>query len=74
MQKKAYTFFYFEINYLLIWSKDYLKFLYPSLNLILIIEIDDDISSQEKIYLIRGDKIDEDKYSPMLKRDDIQRV
>lgn len=42
--------------------------------MILVIEIDDDINSQEKIFLIKGDRQDDDKYSPILKIEDFNRV
>ena len=73
IQNKSYSFFYFEISYLLIWAKEFLKFLYPMLNIILVIEINDDVSSQEKIFFQKSEK-EEDKYTPMLKTEDINRV
>lgn len=71
LDKKKYTFFYFEINYLIIWAKDYLQCLYPNLNLILLIEINDDLKNTEKILLCKGE---EDKYYPLLKKEEKNKV
>ena len=71
MEKKQYTFFYFEITYLIIWVKDYLQCLYPNLNLILLIEIDDDVRYSEKILLFKGE---EDKYYPVIKKDEKNKI
>ena len=71
IKKKKYTFFYFEINYLIIWAKDYLNSLYPNLSLILVIEINDDPKYSEKILLCRGE---EEKYYPLIKTDEKNKV
>lgn len=51
---KKYDFFYIEFHYFLLWNKIYLKMIYPDLNFILTIEINDDKSSIEKIVLARN--------------------
>jgi hypothetical protein len=67
----TYLVFYFEIDYLMIWVKDYLKSLYPELNFILLVEVDDDKATSEKIYLNKT--IENFKYLPMLKKEDFNR-
>lgn len=67
--QKTYTVFYFEVNYIMIWMKDYLKSLYPELNFILLIEIDDDKETQEKIPLMKTKE--NNRYVPMFKREDL---
>lgn len=67
----TYIVFYFEIDYLMIWVKDYLKSLYPELNYILVIQIDDDLATSEKIYLNKT--IENFKYIPMPKKEDLNR-
>jgi len=56
-----YDFFYIEFHYFLLWNKEYLKGIYPDLNFILTIEINDDKSSLEKIILVRNG---DDRYFP----------
>ena len=58
---KKYDFFYIEFFYFLLWNKDYLKSIFPDLNFVLFIEIDDDKSSIEKIEF---QKSGDDRYYP----------
>jgi hypothetical protein len=67
--KKTYLFFYFEINHFIFWQKEYLRSIYPELNLMMIVEINDNKLTQEKILFIRTD--DASKYIPMKKKQDI---
>jgi hypothetical protein len=68
--KSFETTFYFEFDYLMLWSKEYLKSIYPELNLILIITLDDQVFLSEKIFLTKT--IETQKYTPLLKKDDFQ--
>jgi hypothetical protein len=68
---KTYSIFYFEVNYLMLWVKEVLKSTYPELTFVLLIEIDDDKNTQEKIFFSRSKE--NNKYVPMLKKEDIGR-
>jgi hypothetical protein len=77
-------YFYIEINYFCFWQKEYIQKLYPELNLILVIEINDNKLTQEKIIFVKEEddynainlkKLDGEKkvhiYTPMKKKDDL---
>lgn len=68
--KRNFIFIYFEISHFLFWQKEYLRSVYPELNLIMIIEINDDKQTQEKIIFTRSE--DAGKYIPMKKKCDIK--
>lgn len=67
--KKNFVFIYFEIINFNFCLKDYFKSIYPEINLVMILEINDSVLSQEKIFFI---KADENIYQPILKKDDLQ--
>lgn len=67
---QKYIIFFFEVENLMIWAYEKLKSLYPELNLILYITIDDDISTQEKIHFKR-DSHDKIKLYPLLEKRDL---
>lgn len=70
LSKQTYLIFFLEFNYfnLLKWAKDYLIGLHPELNFIVLIELDDDIRTQQKIVLIRSEE--KNKFVPMNKLQD----
>jgi len=71
--KHKYLVFYVEFNYfnLIKWGKEYLTALYPEINLIAVIELDDDVKTQQKIILMRSEKSeDKHKYLPLCKQND----
>ena len=70
LTKHQYLVFYLEFNYfnLIKWAKDYLMGIYPEINLMVVIELDDDIKTQQKIVLVRSDE--KNKYLPMSKQQD----
>lgn len=69
--KKKFIFFYFEFFHFTFWAKDYLKNVYPEINLIMVLEINDNKNTQEKIHYIRSD--DFTNYIPMKNRRDINK-
>lgn len=69
LPKKNFVFIYFEIINFNFCLKDYFKSIYPEINLVLILEINDSVLSQEKIFFIRAD---ENIYQPILKKEDLQ--
>ena len=74
LHNMQYLIFYLEFNYfnLIKSSKEYLMSVYPELNLIVLIELDDDVNTQQKIVLVRSEKNDErNKYIPMQKQNDM---
>ncbi len=70
INKRQYLIFYLEFNYfnLMKWAKDYLAGIYPEINLIVLIELDDDVKTQQKIFLVSSDE--KNKYLPMNKSQD----
>jgi hypothetical protein len=66
--RRKYVFFYFEFFHFSFWGKDYLKNIYPEINLIMILEINDSKLSQEKVYYYRSD--DFTNYTPMKTKKD----
>jgi hypothetical protein len=71
---RNFIFFYFEFHYFSLWGKEYLSAIYPELNLIMVIEINDSKVTQEKIPLVKSkkkDKIKEVRYYPELKKQDL---
>jgi hypothetical protein len=68
--KKNFIFLYFEINHFIFWARDYLISLYPELNLVMVIEVNDSKLTQEKIYFTRS-KEDVNRYNPMKKKIDL---
>ncbi len=69
LPKKNFVFLYFEIINFNFCLKDYFKSIYPQMNLVLVLEINDSILSQEKIFFI---KAHENIYHPILKKEDLQ--
>jgi len=69
LPKKNFIFLYFEIINFNFSLKDYFKSIYPEINLVLVLEINDSILSQEKIFF---GKADENIYYPILKKEDLQ--
>lgn len=69
LPKKNFVFLYFEIINFNFCLKDYLKSIYPEMNLVLVLEINDSILSQEKIFFV---KADENIYYPILRKEDLQ--
>lgn len=69
LPKKNFVFLYFEIINFNFCLKDYFKSIYPEMNLVLVLEINDSILSQEKIFFV---KADENIYQPILKKEDLQ--
>lgn len=67
--KKNYTLLYFEIKHFVFWSQEIFYNLYPEVNLILIIEVNDDKTNQDKIFF-KLSQDDPNKYSPLLHRID----
>lgn len=67
--KKTFAFIYFEILNFSFSQKDYFKGIYPEMNLVMIMEINDCVLSQEKIFFT---KFDEKTYIPILKKEDLQ--
>ena len=67
--KKTFGFIYFEILNFSFSQKDYFKTIYPEMNLVMIMEINDCPMSQEKIFFT---KFDEKTYIPILKKEDLQ--
>jgi hypothetical protein len=68
--KKNFIFLYFEINHFIFWARDYLISLYPEVNLVMVIEINDSKLTQEKIFFTRS-KEDANKYNPLKKKIDM---
>lgn len=71
---RNFIFFYFEFHYFSLWGKEYLSAIYPELNIIMVIEINDSKVTQEKIPLIKSkkkEKIKEVRYYPELKKQDL---
>ncbi len=62
--KKQFIFLYFEINYFIFCARDYLMSLYPELNLIMLIEVNDSKLTGEKVFFTRSNE-DVNKYFPM---------
>lgn len=69
LPKKNFVFLYFEIINFNFCLKDYFRSIYPEMNLVLVLEINDSILSQEKIFFV---KADENIYHPILKKEDLQ--
>jgi hypothetical protein len=75
--RKDYIIVYFELHYVVIWLVDYLKSGYPDGSIIMLVKINDDINTTEKIFLSKPDerhmKLEERrKYKPLLKKEDIK--
>ena len=70
--KKNFVFLHFEVIQFVFNSREYFLNLYPELNLIMIIEINDSKLTQEKITFIRSkeDKKDMKNYFPLRKKED----
>jgi hypothetical protein len=69
LPKKNFVFLYFEIINFNFCLKDYFKSIYPEMNLVLVLKINDSILSQEKIFFV---KADENIYHPIIKKEDFQ--
>ena len=65
--------FMFEIFFVIIWSKDYVINKSPEDNLVLIIEVDDDYSYREKIFLKLSNE-ENNKFIPLQKKYQINQV
>lgn len=71
--KKNYAFILFELNNFCFTQKDYFKNIYPELNLVMIIELNDCVLSQEKIFFYRtNDDNTNNIYYPFLKKEDVK--
>lgn len=68
--KKTWAILYFEIDKFMLWKRDHFKTIYPDLNLVLIIQINDDKNLQEKVFLNKT-KNDNFKYNPILSKRDL---
>ena len=68
LPKKNFVFFYLEIQNFNFCLKDYFKNNYPEINLMLILEINDSIESQEKIFFVKSN---ENIYQPIVKKKDL---
>lgn len=66
--KKNYIIIYFELHYFMLWNLDFIKAVYPENNLIMVFTINDDITTSEKICLVRKE---DKKYVPLIKKDDL---
>lgn len=63
--------FFFDIKYFMLWNKEYFKVVYPSWNLILLFDINDDPESCEKISIEKKEESkDFAKFLPRFKKDD----
>jgi hypothetical protein len=69
--KKKYIFFYFELHHFIFWAKEQLRNIYPEINLIMILEINDNKLTQEKVYFTRSDEFT--KHMPMKAKRDINK-
>ena len=69
LPKKNFVFLYFEIINFNFCLKEYFKSIYPEMNLVLVLEINDSMLSQEKIFFA---KADENIYHPIIKKEDLQ--
>jgi hypothetical protein len=71
--KKNYAFILFELNNFCFTQKDYFKNIYPELNLVMVIELNDCVLSQEKIFFFRtNDDNSNNIYYPFLKKEDLK--
>lgn len=70
--KKTYSFILFEINNFCFTQKDYFKNIYPEINLVMILEINDCALSQEKIFFFSSDDASNNVYYPYLKKEDLK--
>lgn len=66
---KTWAIFYFEIDSFMFWMKDYFRAIYPDLNLVLIIQLNDDKCLQEKVFFNKTK--DNYKYIPLLSKRDM---
>jgi hypothetical protein len=69
--KKKFIFFYFEFHHFIFWAKEQLRNIYPEINLIMVLEINDNKLTQEKVYFTRSDEFT--KHIPMKARRDINK-
>ncbi len=71
--KKNYAFILFELNNFCFTQKEYFKNIYPELNLVMVIELNDCILSQEKIFFYRTNEDNANNiYYPFLKKEDLK--
>lgn len=70
--KKTYSFILFEINNFCFTQKEYFKNIYPEINLVMILEINDCILSQEKIFFFHSDDMTNNIYYPYIKKEDMK--
>lgn len=71
--KKNYAFILFELNNFCFTQKEYFKNIYPELNLVMLIELNDCVLSQEKIFFYRtNDDNANNIYYPFLKKEDLK--
>lgn len=65
--------FFFDVKYFMLWNKEYFKVVYPSWNLIITFDINDDIESCEKISIEKKEESkDYAKFLPRFKRNDLK--
>ena len=69
--KKNYAFIFLEINNFCLSQKDYFKSIYPEINLVMTLSINDCYLSQEKIYFYRTEESN-NIYFPILKKEDLK--
>jgi hypothetical protein len=69
--KKKFIFFYFEFHHFIFWAKEQLRNTYPEINLIMVVEINDNKLTQEKIYFTRSEEFT--KHIPMRTKRDINK-
>ena len=71
--KKNYAFILFELNNFCFTQKEYFKNIYPEINLVMVLELNDCILSQEKIFFYRttDDNLN-NIYYPFLKKEDLK--
>lgn len=71
--KNNYAFILFELNNFCFTQKEYFKNIYPELNLVMVIELNDCVLSQEKIFFYRtNDDNSNNIYYPFLKKEDLK--
>jgi hypothetical protein len=69
--KKKFIYFYFELHHFIFWAKEQLRNTYPEINLIMILEINDNRFTQEKVFFARSD--DFTKHIPLKNKKDINK-
>jgi hypothetical protein len=68
LTRKSYIIVYLEFNYFMLWGWEYIRSVYPENNIILIAQLNDDVTTSERIPLIKSEE--KYKWKPMLKKDE----